>query len=236
MKAVPGVDGLFEKKLEFEPGPLLVTYAPNRRETTTILVHGLPNRATLLTFAHQETEGRQIQQFILPIHSLNNYISARELQYLQYNQPLPLVRYMSTAQRLFALQSPIEGHTYHGSDRYWLDLLYHKWLDPVMALISCYEVIRRGSAEQQRPFMQEVLANMRNYFPDFADTEVIAKLLNEPFTPPQTAPILMDGLLAFGTEGILPLPADRLEFSSIWTMWKNALPLARKVPRAVQRH
>lgn len=236
MQPVAEADGLFERKLELEPGPQLVTYAPNEGETSTILVYGLPNRTTLLTFAHHELQGRQIQQFILPTHSLNQYISRQEWDYLQYAQPLPLVRYMSTAQRLFALQSPIEGHTYEGSDRYWFDLLYHKWLDPVMALIACYEVIRRGAAEQQKPFMQEVLANMRKYFPGFADTEIIAMLLDEKFSPPQNPPLLMDGLIATGTKDALPLPADKLEFNSIWTMWKNALLLTRPAAMAVRKH
>jgi hypothetical protein len=233
MRAVPAVDGLFEMKLEFEPGPLLVTYAKNEKETKTILVYGLPNRATLLTFADHERAGRQIQQFILPIHSLNNYISRPELEYLEVNnRRLRLVRYMSTAQRLFSLQSPIEGHTYQGTDQYWFDLLHHKWLDPVMALIACYEVIRRGSAEQQKPLMQEVLANMRKYFPGFGDTEVIAMLLNEPFSPPRNPPLLLDGLIAIGEKDTLPLPADKLVFDSIWTMWKNALFLTKSAAMA----
>jgi hypothetical protein len=223
MRPVPKISGLFDKKIEFNPGPLLVTYATTQKETSTILVYGLPNRATLLTFANHERYGRQMQQFILPIHSLNRYISSRESEYLRHTPPLPLVRYISTAQRLFAVQSPIEGHTYQGSERYWFDLLYHKWLDPIMALISCYELIRRGLAEKQKQFMKEVLANMRNYFPGFADTEIIAKLLDEPFSPPKIPPLLMDGLMAIGTKGILPLPEEKLEFNGIWTAWRNGL-------------
>jgi hypothetical protein len=58
MRAVPDVPGLFQTKLEFEPGPLLVTYATDKQSTTTILVQGLSNRATLLTFAQDENAGQ----------------------------------------------------------------------------------------------------------------------------------------------------------------------------------
>jgi Caspase domain len=225
MQPVLDVPGLFQIKLEFPPGPLLVTYSAGSAPTTTIATYGLPNRATLLTFARDEKTGQQIQQFILPIYSLNNQLSDRELEYLQYQMPLPMLRYMSTAQRLFALQAPIEGHTHRGSDNYWFDLLYGKWLDPVMALIACYELIRRGAAKSQKPAMQEVLGNMRKYFPGFADTEVIAMLVGEPYVRPTTAPLLMDGFIALGATDILPLGEAGLDFSSIWTSWRNALPL-----------
>lgn len=131
---------------------------------------------------------------------------------------------MPTAQRLFALQAPIEGHTHRESDRYWLELLYGKWLDPVMALIACYELIRRGHAKAQLSTMQEVLHNMRNFFPGFADTEVIAMLVGEPHGPPDSAPLLMDGLLVLGANNVLPLPEDHLDFNGVWTSWRDALP------------
>jgi hypothetical protein len=218
------INGLFQQQIEFKPGPLLVTYGHDRH-TTTIQTYGLPNRATLLTFANHEREGRQIQQFIFPIHSLFKHISDRELEYLKMTQPLPRVRYMSTAQRLFALQSPIEGQSYKQSDHYWFDLLYHKWLDPIMALIACYELIRRGAAEAQMDSMREVLANMRDYFPGIPDTEIIAKLLGEPCELTGTPPLLIDGLMAGKMRDILGLPAANLEFSGIWTSWRDALPL-----------
>lgn len=224
MQPVPGISGLFQQQFEFKPGPLLVTYG-FRGQTITVQVYGLANRATLLTFANQEGKARQIQQFIFPIHSLFKQISRRELEYLEMTKPLPRVRYMSTAQRLFALQSPIEGQSYKQSDHFWFDLLYHKWLDPIMALIACYELIRRGAVENQRGLMKEVLINMRKYFPGIPDTEIIAKLLGEPNQLSQNPPLLLDGLMALSTREGLPLPAANLEFSGIWTMWRNTLLL-----------
>jgi hypothetical protein len=227
MSAVPDVPGLFQTSLAFEAGPLLVTYALDEKTTTTVLTYGLPNRATLLTFAHEEQYGRQIQQFVLPIHTLTNLLSEQELRYLRdpANPPLPLIRYMSTAQRLFARQAPIKGNTHEVNDRYWWDLLRGKWLNPFMALIACYELIRRGSADEDRHAMQEVLKNMRTYFPGLPDTEVIAMLLEENYHPPSAAPLVMDGVLAVSGRDVLPLPEDRLDFDSVWTCWRNAVEM-----------
>jgi hypothetical protein len=230
MRPVPEVPGLFEMKLEFEPGQLLVTYAANERSSTSILVQGLANRATLLTFARDESKRQEIQQFILPIHSLNKYFSDQELYYLGRDNLLPAMRYMSTAQRLFALQAPIEGNTYHGGDDYWFDLLHHNWLDPIMMLISCYELIRRGKLNENRSLIDEMLDIMRSYFPGIADTDVIAKLVNGKESPPTQTPLLMDGLIAIGVLGDLPLPQEKLDFSGIWTSWRNAVAVQATAP------
>jgi hypothetical protein len=233
MQPVPGIGGLFQQKFEFKPGPLLVSYGFGD-QTFTVQAYGLPNRATFLTFARQEGKPRQIQQFIFPIHSLFQLISRTEMDYLERTRPLPRVRYMSTAQRLFALQSPIEGQAYKQSDHFWFDLLYHKWLDPIMALIACYELIRRGAVEAQMETMREVLANMRTYFPNIPDTEIIAGLLGEPKKLSTNPPLLLDGLMTLSTREGLPLPAANLEFSGIWTMWRNALLLPGAVTVAAR--
>src|SRR5262249_7070799 len=155
--------------------------------------------------------------------------------YLKKQEPLPMLRYMSTAQRLFAMQAPIEGNTHRQSDDYWLDLLFGKWLDPVMALISCYELIRRGAAESQRNIMREVLHNMRTYFPGIPDTEIIAMLVGEPHSPPTTTPLLMDGFMALGATDILLLGEEGLDFDSIWTSWRNTLPLSESQNNALRK-
>lgn len=229
MQPVPDLPGLFQMKLEFEPGQLLVTYAAGTT-STTIVTHGLPNRATLLTVARDEKGRQRIQQFILPIYALSDQLSARERNYLQRKRPklLQLLRYMSTAQRLFERQALIkENAQREGDDDYWLDLLFGKWLDPVMALIACYELIRRGRAARERDAMREVLGNMRRYFPGFADTEVIAKLVNEPHQMPAHPPMLMDGVLALGPDVSLPQGAERLDYDGIWTSWRTTI--GRKV-------
>ncbi len=233
MRPVSDVPGLFQARMEFEPGSLIVSYAPDPQQsaqTTTVMTHGLPNRATLITFADDESYGRQIQQFILPIWSLMNRLSERERSYLEdrYNPPLPRIRYMSIAQRLFAQQAPID--TPELDDRYWRDLLYGKWLNPLLALVACYELIRRGSVNEKSQEMREVLENMRTYFPGLPDTEVIAMLLNQEYRPLYSPPLLMDGTLAVSGEEIFPLPQSRLDFDGMWTTWRSAVSVAERVP------
>jgi len=67
-------------------------------------------------------------------------------------------------------------------------VLHSKWLDPVMALIACYKLMRRGAVERQRNLMDEVLRNMRQYLPGFADTEIISTQLGEAGDPPAISP------------------------------------------------
>jgi hypothetical protein len=223
MEAVPQLPGVFWLKEKVQPGPFVVTFGNEAGGTTSVGTRALPNRATFLTFSENEKQRRKVQQFILPIHRLIEFTSQREQEYLNYHSPLALVRYMSTAQRLFADQVPLQGHSYQNSDQYWYDLLYAKWIDPLMALIACYELIRRGALGANRPWMTEVLQNMRNYFPGIPDTEIIASMLGLPSQRTSDPPLLTDGILARTSEPTYPLPAESLDYASIWTTWKNAV-------------
>src|SRR6202035_4754566 len=159
-------------------------------------------------------------------------LSGEERDYLRdpHNPPLPRIRYMSIAQRLFAQQAPIEGNSPEPDDRYWRELLYGKWLNPLMALIACYELIRRGSVDEKSGAMQEVLKNLRTYFPGLPDTEIIAKLLGLEYRPLNSPPLLMDGTLAVSGKDIFPLPESKLDFDGIWTTWRSAVTVAERVP------
>ncbi|HEX9200980.1 MAG TPA: hypothetical protein VF865_15575 [Acidobacteriaceae bacterium] len=130
---------------------------------------------------------------------------------------------MSTAQRLFAAQAPPQESGYQNSDQYWWDLLYAKWLDPLMALIACYELLRRGAIDNNQPLMTQVVHNMRNYFPGIPDTEIIATVLDLPSESTSDPPLLTDGIMTGKLETSFPLPVESLDYSSIWTTWKNAV-------------
>ena len=49
-------------------------------------------------------------------------------------------------------------------------------------------------------------------------------LVGAPHGPPDSAPLLMDGLLVLGANNVLPLPEDHLDFNGVWTSWRDALP------------
>ncbi len=236
MRAVDGLPGLFEFKAQYAPGSNLVTLAPGKQQSITLAVHGFPNRATFLTFTNDEKKRLRTHHYVLPIHSVQQYLSVREREYFSHTPPLRLIRYMATVQRQFAKQAPVEAQEFQpGGLGYWNDLLYQKWLDPMMAVIACYELVRRGKAEKQAVLMKDVVGTLRQYFPGLPDTEAIAKLLGQGWTVPDSPPLLLDGVLALGEEeGLtMPLPAGKLNYAIPWTSWANAIVMAQ-VPRPVQ--
>jgi hypothetical protein len=219
MRAVPGLDGIFESYVEVDPGPSLVSISVGRAKVTTIAVHALANRATFLTLATGvDARGRKVHHFSLPIHSLESFLDDEVLRFLKESpdRPLRLVRYMATVQNEFALQRPVKGRRYGADPGFWWDLLYAKWLDPLMALLACYELIRRGEASNDGGLMRTVVGNLRRHFPGIADTEVIASLIGEPADLRGT-PLFLEGILA--TEVELPLPRANLDYASTWTTW-----------------
>jgi hypothetical protein len=111
-----------------------------------------------------------------------------------------------------------------------MDLLYGKWLNPLLALIACYELIRRGSVNEKSREIQEVLQNMRTYFSGLPDTEVIAMLLDQEYRPLNSPPLLMDGVLAVSGKDIFPLPESKLDYDGIWTTWRSAVTVAVRAP------
>ena len=233
MEEGAGLPGVFWLKEKVDPGRILVTYGNQAEGTTTVATRGLPNRATFLTFSENEQRRRTVQQFILPVHLLVGFIGEREQQYIRSVPPLRLVRYMSTAQRLFAGQVPLQGNAYENSDQYWWDLLYAKWLNPVMALIACYELVRRGGIEREHATLKEVVGNMRNFFPGFPDTEIIAGMIGMEAQATSDPPLLTDGIVAANSQIDFPLPIESLDYSSMWTTWKNAVRIKATALAAV---
>ena len=122
-------------------------------------------------------------------------------------------------------------------------LLDGKWLDPVMAALASYELLRRGKREH----LMEVADNMQKYFPGLPDSGALARLVIEA-TPSRTElssddldrfnrlvasaasprrgwPLFLDGLAAFEDNELnLPLPASRLDYREMWTLWRGAVP------------
>jgi hypothetical protein len=81
------------------------------------------------------------------------------------------LRMLQIAQRLFASKQ------LYGRDEY-LDLLWFKWLDPIVGVMAMLELLR--SPEEQRRLstesMTEAAHNLRNYFGDLPDAKVVAAL------------------------------------------------------------
>ena len=82
------------------------------------------------------------------------------------------------------------------------EMLYGKWLDPLLALTAIYEIVRRGDVT----VAQQLLKSKKK-----AAALTGIPLLRESLL---RAPQLMEKL---------PLPAGLLDYGSIWTSWLGAV-------------
>lgn len=221
-RVVPQLVGVYQATQTAAAGPQLVTIKAGDREARTFAAHCLPNRMTFFVVSPGSRGQMRINQFMLPMHHLQQYLPASvDYKIRQSGTPLRAIRTAVTFQQQFARQREIAPTTREDRDT-WDELLYGKWIDPVMSLLACYEIIRRGNQQTKDMVRQTVVPNLREYFPGLADTEAIAELLNVPSARPASAPLFREGLLAFPDwEDALPLRADDLDFNYIWTTWRR---------------
>lgn len=225
LRAVKGLEGVYELRLPATPGSHLLSLQIPRRPPITFATHCLPNRATLATFA-DDKEGRlTFHQFILPIRHLIRYMNPTVRSYLPANL-LDVVRTMTLAQSQFARKRSVREQLEKTDPTTWKELVNHKWLDPFMALIAAYDVIRHGTRAEARKLLDMVNSNLKKHFEGMGDVEAIAKLLGSASALPTATPVFLDGVLAFdGTQEqqILPLSRDKLDYYSPWTAWQRAV-------------
>jgi hypothetical protein len=214
--------GIYEKRIQARPGSHLLSLRIGKQSPTTFAVYCLPNRATFVTFA-EDTEGRSnAHQYLLPIHSLFQYLDQTVLDYLNSN-PLSVVRTMALAQSRFAKNQPVEPQKNTQEQQDWDALMYGKSLDPIMSLVACYDIIRRGEIERQKEALRTVIRNLKTYFPGIPDTEVIARWIGLEFDKIDKPPLLMDGVLMLEDSEGLPLSTSKLDYASPWTAWRGAV-------------
>lgn len=225
LEEVKGLHKIYERRLPAAPGSHLLSLKIPKQPPLTYAIHCLPNRATLATFAEDEAGRLTFHQFLLPISHLKEYLEPTVRSYLNQNM-LGVVRTIALAHSQFARKRSVQEQLKTADIGVWNDLVNHKWLDPVMALIAAYDVIRHGTIEQAKRLLSVVNSNLRKYFEGIADVEAIAKLLDTEWKLLQTAPLLLDGVLAFDDvqeKQMLPLPPDRLDYKSSWTSWRGAV-------------
>jgi hypothetical protein len=214
--------GIHEQLIPAAPGPHLVSFKIPDQPPITYATHCLPNRATLVVFTKNLRGRLSLHQYILPIRSLFAFLQPEVLQYLA-SDPLQIVRLMFLAQIQFARKRPIFGKD-GGPIQDFTDLLYGKWLDPIMSLIGAYELIHQGALKNDPNTLNTMLNNLRKYFAGLPDTEAIAKVAGQRWDLPQGAPLLRESVLAFDEtqeQRILPLPYDQVDYGSAWTSWRD---------------
>jgi hypothetical protein len=221
---VQEMPGVVECRINAGPGPYLVTFALPDKAPVTMVTHALPNRATVLTVAEEGTAGVAIRQLMLPVAHLVPCLHPDVQQRLSWNliQPLQAVRFIVQSQALFARGEDPTPPPESKDAALWAQQLYGKWLDPMMALLAGYRLLR---SEERGGWEPVVVENLRKYFAGLPDTEVIARLAGLPHQAVRgNPPLVLDGLLTLGDDvGELPLPAHRLDYRSPWTAWLGAV-------------
>jgi hypothetical protein len=212
--AVDGIPGLHETLFPTNPGgQYLLSLRLNRHAPLTIATRCLVNRATLVTVTRDENDEIEVQQFILPIAHLTPYLPPMVQSYLDLSD----IKRISQANRLFANGRSISTLFHEG---YLVDMLYGKWLEPLMATMASYELIRRGRAD----LLSTAIGNLREYFSDIPDVEALAKLAGAEWERPSQPPLFLEGLLAIPEyQELLPLDPHRLDFRGPWTAWRSAV-------------
>jgi Caspase domain len=252
VKQHPGFPGLFELALPSgTPGSRYVTVQVDDNASTTFCTCMLPMRGTLVTLSRGHSKDLRIQQFILPLKQFQQqlpygsglWIDQRhndlENPFNNINAPLRLVRRCVEAQRAFARGQDLDQVMNHEELKF---LLYFKWFEPIIALMSAYELVRRGKLES----LPEVVKNLRSHFHGLPDTEALSKLAGKEWNMPETPPLLLEGFQALNLmaqqldfpSANIP-PSDTVAFRGPWNIWRGLADVSqafRPEPTGHGRH
>ena len=222
MNPVEGMDGIFHFRQRRRPGPVLISLAVPGMPAVTYASHALPNRAVLIVF-DVNAEGRLVtRQMLLPVYSLQRFLDPRVLERFRLER-LQLVKYLTIVQQLFAARQPIEPDTPNAAAR-WQELLFGKWIDPLLALMAIYDAARRGRTLQNAASLGEALGNLRLFFGDLPDVSAAGAVLGVQSPPAAGTPLLLESLQRVpDLKRTLPLKADFLDYNSMWTSWWGAV-------------
>lgn len=213
----PSMQGIFESYFRINPGSHLISFRIGDQSPYTIASFAMPNRGMLITLTLDDEGNLRLSQYLLPLGHLLEQLPNEIRDRLRWRNHLKDVQFLAQANRTFRKRRnllneiPIEELE---------ALLYAKWLDPIASTLAAYEFLRRGKVDELRGVVQ----NMKRFFPDFPDTQSLARLSGDRESLPSSVPLFLDGLRAFTdyTEW-LPLPASHLDFTSPWTAWRAAV-------------
>lgn len=224
-REVEGLFKIYERRFEAERGAHLLSLKLPNQPPATFAVHCLPNRATLAAVA-EDKEGRlTFHQFLLPLRHLFEHLGPDVQAYAERNM-LGVVRTLALAQSQFARRRSVQKLLKETDKETWGDLANHRWLDPLMALVAAYDIIRHGTIEQGKTLLGLMNSTLRKDFDGMGDVEALAKLIGADWNTPASPPLLLDGVLAFDDveeKQMLPLSPDRLDYKSVWTAWRGAV-------------
>lgn len=208
--------GIFAWSVGAEPGQRFITVRIGEKAPLTFASYALPNRVTLFTFAQNQDGSVGVHQYMLPASHLVPFLQPAERDFFNA-PPLQSVRFIALAQKQLAERRRLTQSDDGGAISRWLDLLWGKWLDPVMAIMACYELQRSGEAVGTA-----VLKNLTQCYGQLPDVVAISSRLGATVKPPDAVPMFLAGVRTF-PELQLPLPRGKLDFGSPWTSWVGAV-------------
>lgn len=221
---VKSLSHIVHARVDTPPGPALLTLElAEANKKITLASHALPNRVTLIVIVHGKDGRWYVRQLLLPLWTHRELMPFPVRNSIEFMESLRTVHASVQAQTQFTRELDVQQALQNETG--WLNLLYGKWLDPVMSLIACYELIRRGRKEEAS--LPTVLGNLREYFPGLADTEAIARLAGHPWTMPAGVPIFLDGAMAMPELLEEERGTQVLDYRAPWTMWIGPLKTAR---------
>jgi len=219
-RGVKDLVNVFQVTEKTKAGPQLVTVKIGRSEARTFASYSLPNRLTFIVLSPGNRDQLQINQFLLPMYHLTNYYEPLVIEKLR-DFPLRAIMTAYLFQLQFARSRAIQPANAEDQE-IWDYLLYGKWLDPIMSLLACYEILRRGDEQLKSELRYTVIGNLDKYFPGLPDTDAIASNLGLARRRPAAPPLFREGLLAFPEwEDHLPISSSKLDFNYTWTTWRG---------------
>lgn len=229
MKPVPQLTGVHQWRQKAAPGPYFLTLQLPQQVPVTYATYCLPNRVTFMVVAEDEKGQLDVRHYMLPVGKLIKSLDPQVRYNIELN-PLNIVRYMSLVQNQFARKRSLEPADGSLEAQTWQELVYGKWIDPVMSLIAAYFFIRNGKAgpeasDQDKWFLKEVTNNLRTFFGDLPDIAAIERAMGKSTALPKSTPLILDGAMLFAADmaKVLALPQSHLDYSSPWTSWRGAV-------------
>lgn len=211
----PFIPGLFEGRLTTSPGHRLATLRLGDRAPISIGVELIQDCATLLTASTDEAGALRLQQVILPIRHLAEYLPAPVRAHFR-DRPLASVREAVEVQRRFASSRDLDAAL---PEPRLNALIALEWFEPITATLVGYDLARRGDGGRLR----QLVSAMRMFY-SAPDVEALAKAAGAEWEPPHMPPLVLDGLLSLNLPADrMPLDPGRLDFRGPWATWKDAV-------------
>lgn len=227
---IAGLEGAAQWRAVLPPGSQVIELQLPGFLGTSYAVATLPGRITVLVLAIEADGALSIQQYLLPgRHGEAPFTDFLGLARAPGANAAVNMQRLERAQRYYLAGEAIPSE-------HLLDLLYGKWLDPMLGCVAGYALWQgRGTAPRGAGFKSIAMENMLRHFGGLADSHVLAALHDPAHRDRHFAEAARIGLPVFaagyralrdwhserhpGLPTALALPAKHTLLASPWTTW-----------------